>query len=156
MRQVRAAPTRSFLGEDVHFPYAKVRNEAEARAWCAALDAMLATPGITGNHRAVEIAVRRLIAVREADRTNSWRAAAALDVWSPGVQFGTVEQRRRLRRDVAAIRSERGDDAGRTRRGGRTAVKASSSSGGGKSAAKGRGDSRGGSGRGAGGPPRGA
>ena len=54
----------------------------------------------------MEIGVRPLHSVREADRTDSWAIAEALDIWAPGVALGTIDQRRRLRRDVRGMRSE--------------------------------------------------
>jgi hypothetical protein len=113
-RAIRRTATRSFVSENSHHQYRKRRNAEEALAWCAALDGLLATRGITGDHAAVEVAVRRLVVVREADRTDSWAVAKALTVWTPGIDIGTMEQHRRLRRDVAAIRAE-GKDSARDR-----------------------------------------
>ena len=154
---IRESATGSFVAEDIHYEYRKERNRKEALAWCAALDALLATRGITGEHVVVEIAVRRLHAVREADRTNSWSVAEALDIWAPGFTLGTIDQRRRLRRDVRGMRSETAPPRS-TRRTARRPSAASPGSGasrGGAAVAAAAGNSvRGGSGRGAGGPPR--
>ncbi len=165
-RAIRRTATRSFVSENGHYQYRKRRNAEEALAWCAALDALLATRGVTGDHPAVEVAVRRLVVVREADRTNSWAVAKALTIWSPGIDIGTMEQHRRLRRDVAAIRTEEKDSArdrttggaARSRRPrsgvGSTRSTAPVPSGGGGGTGGASGFSRGGGGHGARRPPR--
>ena len=151
VRSVLRSSTGTFIGENGFFKYANERNEKEAGVLCAIVDSLLSTTGIRDSHYAIEVAVRRLVAVREADRQHDWGAGDALDIWSPGAELGTIDQRRRLRRDINARRTAAAPSSQQRSRGSRSRSSA------GAPAASGSGSlARGGGGKRSARPPRNA
>jgi hypothetical protein len=93
----------TFVGENLPWKSYRVkRNEKESDLLCAVLDCLVANK----RDDATELLVRRLIGIREHDKDDSWDAADSLDIWSPRRIIGTIDQRRRLRKDVAHLRSQ--------------------------------------------------
>jgi len=95
---------QSFQGRATVVRCRDIRSKHEVDTLSAICDALLADR----TDIALELAVRRIVGVEEADAGGGrdWDTATALDLVRPGA-LGNDELRRRLRKDAAQIKSNR-------------------------------------------------
>lgn len=99
---------QSFQGRATVVRCRDIRSKHEVDTLSAICDALLADRADV----ALEVAVRRIVGVEEADAGGGrdWDTATALDLFRPGA-LGNDDLRRRLRKDAAQIKSNRKEAA---------------------------------------------